>query len=136
MLYYDNDYNIVGGFLEFGGKIAGGFPWAVFADIANNTAADDDNTGWLVGVSGGKCKKALDVCLRYIYRVVEADAVVGIFTDSDFKGGGTDGKGHEFNAGLQLAERVTLATTYFYNREALERGGKYHRFQGDIKMKF
>jgi hypothetical protein len=134
-LHYDYDYDIVGGFLEVGGKIAS-TPWAVFADFAQNVEVDENNTGWLFGISVGKCKKALDYCLRYIYRRVEADAVVGIFTDSDFKGGGTDGKGHEWNAGLQLAERVGTGVTYFYNQTAIEDGLNYHRSQIDLKLKF
>jgi hypothetical protein len=135
ILYYDNDYNIAGGFVEIGGKVAS-YPWSLFGDFARNTAVDENDTGWLFGVSVGKCKEALDFCLRYIYRRVEADAVVGIFTDSDFKGGGTDGKGHEWNVGVQLAERVGTQVTYFYNQTPLENSIDYHRSQIDLKLEF
>ena len=135
ILSYDYDYDLLGAFLEIGGK-AGRVPWAVFGDFVQNTAVDEESTGWLVGVKAGKCKKALDLCGRYIYRVVEADAVVGIFTDSDFNGGGTDSKGHEVNAGVQLAEGVKSGATYFYNKTSIEHGEDYHRLQLDLKMKF
>ena len=109
---------------------------AVFADFVQNAAVSDNNTGWLVGASLGKCKKAFDLCGRYIYKVVEADAVVGIYTDSDFNGGGTNAKGHEFNAGLQLAEHVGTNATYFYNKTSIEHGEDFHRLQLDLQLKF
>jgi hypothetical protein len=134
-LTYDFDYNLLGAFAEFGGKV-GGLPWAVFADFVQNTAVSDNGAGWLLGASLGKCRKALDVCGRYIYKLVEADAVVGIYTDSDFNGGGTNAKGHEFNAGLQLAEGVETAATYFYNKTSIEHGEDFHRLQLDLQLKF
>lgn len=147
-LVYVNDYNLVEGFLEIGGK-AWKYPWAVFATLVSNTGADDDNLGWLVGAKYGKVKKFLDFDIRYIYRQVEKDAVVGLFTDSDFLGGGTDGTGHEFNLGFGLAKNVKLAATYFLNERGISDNVDYgdgaepdtdteifHRFQLDFKFKF
>ena len=134
-LIYINDYNLVEGFLEIGGKIWK-FPWAVFGSIVGNTAASDDGLGWLAGVSFAKCKESLDFCLRYIYREVQKDAVVGAFTDSDFIGGGTDGKGHEWNAGFQIVKGLKFGTTYFYNQKGLGDTTDFHRAQFDFKLKF
>jgi len=134
-LTYDEDYDLAGGFLELGGKVMH-IAWSVFGDLVQNTAVDEDNLGWLVGASFGKCKEPLDFCLRYIYREVERDAVVGAFTDSDFIGGGTDGKGHEINAGVQVAKGVQTGVTYFYNERPLVAGTEYQRSQIDLKLKF
>lgn len=135
ILIYDYDYNLLGAFVEFGGKV-GGVAWEVFGDLVNNAAVDDDGTGWLVGASLGKCKKALDLCGRYIYRVIEADSVVGVFADSDFNDGGTNAKGHEVFAGLQLADSVGAGATYFRNKTSIEHGDDFHRFQLDLQLTF
>jgi hypothetical protein len=146
-LLYLYDYNLVESFVELGGK-AGPFPWAVFGTTVVNVEAESDNLGWLTGISFGKVKKALDFDVRYIYRQVQKDAVVGIFTDSDFRGGGTDGAGHEWNAGLGLAENVKLAVTYFLNERPRYNDNEipgvdstddteiFHRWQVDFKFKF
>jgi len=135
VLLYANDYNEAEGFVEVGGKLVG-YPWAVFGDYVVNTDLSSNNTGWLCGASFGKLKEDLDFWLRYIYREVESDAVVGIFTDSDFKGGGTDGKGHEGNVFFQPVRHVQTGVTYFYNQTTLEEIKYYHRAQIDLKLKF
>jgi len=61
-----------------------------------------------------KAKKPGSWNFRYNYREIEADAVLGTFSDSDFIGGGTDGKGHELNFGYQIGKGSKLAASYFY----------------------
>lgn len=136
ILLYANDYNVVGGFLEVGGKILK-LPWAVFGDFATNIAASDNKNAWLAGAILGSTKEQWDFKLRYIYRIIEADSVYALFTDSDFNSGYTNGKGHEINFSLALHKKVQFATTYFYNQRPLE-GDEfdYHRVQIDLKMKF
>ncbi len=135
ILSYDHDYNLAGGFLELGGK-AGGVHWAAFGDFVRNVATSDDNTAWLAGASIGKCKEALDICTRYSYRRVERDALVAIFADSNFNGGGTDGKGHEVNLGVQLANPVRALISYFNNERNLDQPQNYQRVQVDLSGKF
>ncbi|MDJ0766218.1 MAG: putative porin [Myxococcota bacterium] len=140
LLVYSYDYNIIGGFAEIGGKL-GPMPWAVFGDVAVNAAVDDNNVGWLAGALLGSAKKPWQSHIRYIYRQVASDAVFGLFTDSDFMGGNTDGKGHEINYSLALHERVQFATTYFFNQTPIDATAEnpevdYHRLQVDLKMKF
>lgn len=134
-LRYRYDYNLINGFVEIGGEIVG-LPWAAFSDFVVNTRAEEDKTGWLAGLSLGESKETFDFHFRYIYREVRGDATVGILTDSDFVGGGTDGKGHEFNLSLQLSKGAQVAVTYFYNQKVLDDPIDFHRAQFDIKMKF
>jgi hypothetical protein len=140
-LAYVHDYNLVEGYIELGGKIVR-FPWAVFGDIVKNVADGvDDDLGWLVGVKFGKTKKALDFDLRYIYRIVESDAVVGLFTDSDFIGGGTNGRGHEWNVGFQAVDAMKIGASFFYNNMPAHDEDDiptddYRRFQLDFQFKF
>ena len=75
---------------------------------------------------------------RYQWKVQERDAVVAAFTDSDFGGGGTDAKGHEFNLAYMVARNWEVAATYFLNDIDLSMPDdkNYERFQFDLKFKF
>jgi hypothetical protein len=138
---YLYDYNLVEGIFELGGKIVK-FPWAVFGSVIKNVAEDvDDDFGWLVGGKLGKCKKTLDFDIKYTYRMLESDAVVGLFTDSDFIGGGTNGRGHEWNLGFQVVNPMKISASLFYNQiPARDQDGiesdDYLRFQLDFQFKF
>jgi hypothetical protein len=132
---YLGDYNIINIFMELGTKVRG-FPIALFADYANNTAIADDKTGWLAGITIGKANSPGTWSLRYHYKYLEKDAVIGAFTDSNFLNGGTDGKGHEVNFDLGLMKNTSLATTLFFDKLGLDERRDYKRWQLDLKFKF
>jgi len=136
-IFYANDFELVEFFGEVTHKV-NNIPVTVMGDYVSNSAADSLNTGWLFGFRVGKAKKAGSWDLRYNYRNVEADAVVGIFTDSDFRGGGTDAKGHEIGASYQLAKNANLGATYFINEIGLEMDEtmEFNRLQLDLQLKF
>ena len=92
---YANDFELIELFAEVTHKFAS-TPVTIMADYVQNTSADSLETGWLLGLRVGKTKKPGSWAFHYNYRQVEKDAVLGAFTDSDFSGGGTDAKGHEF----------------------------------------
>lgn len=115
---------------------AGSIPLALFFDYVINTAADDDDTGYLVGFKVGKTKEPGSWDFRYNYRELEADAVFGTFSESDFKGGGTDGKGHQLNLGYQIGKGWKFALTYFVNDNGLDNSKDYNRLQADMIFKF
>lgn len=133
---YVYDYDELEAFAE-AGAVIGGIDVAVFGDYVVNTGVGGgEKTGWLAGASIGKLKNQWDWALRYNYRRLEGDAVIAAFTDSDFKGSGTDGKGHEIGADLMVLKNVTTGVTYFNNRSAIDRGKDYHRVQVDVAVKF
>jgi hypothetical protein len=133
---YADKYRLLEAFVELSHHFEE-IPVKVIFDYVNNTAADSVNTGWLSGLYIGKTKKTWSWDLRYIYRRVEKDAVVATFTDSDFRGGGTDAKGHEFGGSLQLAENTTFSVTYFMNKIGLDsKENDYKRLQVDLQLKF
>jgi hypothetical protein len=132
---YANEYRLAEILGEFTFE-AGEMPIMLSGDYVTNTAADSLNDGWLVSVKIGKTKKPGSWDIRYVYRELKKDAVVGIYTDSDFIGGGTNGKGHEFNVGLQVAEKTSLAATYFINKIGFTNEKDFNRLQIDAKFKF
>ena len=135
MKTYANEFELFEVFGQVDIK-AGETPVTLIGNYVQNTAADSLNDGWLVALKIGKTKKPGSWDLRYVYRELKKDAVVGAFTDSDFIGGGTDGKGHEFNAGLQVAQNTSLAATYFINQLGFENSKDFNRLQIDAKFKF
>jgi len=113
-------------------------PLTLMADFATNTAADSLNTGWLVGATLGKAKEQGSWDVRYIYRRVEKDAVVGAFTDSDFRGGGTDAKGHEIGGTYMVDKNAGVSVSYFNNEIGLEqtKTTNFQRLQVDLQLHF
>ena len=131
---YLNDYNLLEAYAELHLK-AGTAPASVFFDLVNNTSPDDRNTGWLLGLTAGKCKDPGSYQFRYNYRDIERDAVIGAFTDSDFRGGGTDAKGHEVGLDVQVTKPVKIAVSYFHNLLDVQETA-YDRLQLDLNVKF
>ncbi len=131
------DYDLFELFAEFGTKVAR-LPVAVYGDYVRNTAADDEDTGWLIGFQLNKAKDPGSWQFEWDYRDVERDAVVGQFTSSDFIGGGAGGEGHRFAFGYVPAKTVVTSVTYYANefdRPGTE-GQKYDRLQVDLALKF
>lgn len=134
---YLNDFNLTELFAELNLK-ADGRPLTVFADYVVNSEAAEADTGFAVGASFGEVSGARTWRVGYAYQDLEADAVIGTFTDSDFAGGGTDGKGHviEFNYGLR--ERLVLGLRYFLNERGADVGSEhdYNRLQADVVFNY
>jgi len=134
--HYTEDYQL----LELCGEGShhfGKIPVTVMGDFITNTAADSNNTGWLAGIIIGKAKKPGSWGFRYIYRQLEKDAVIGMYTDSDFRGGGTDAKGHEMGGDYQIAGNSTFSVTYFINTIGLgDAQTDFNRLQVDLQLKF
>jgi hypothetical protein len=132
-----SDYSLVEVFAEYTTKIFNK-PFAVFADWVNNVdAATSQDTGWLLGATINKAKDPGSWQFGYDYRDLEADAVVGAFTDSDFIGGGTGGQGHHFAFVYQVAKHVQAGMSYFL--DTIDQTGPdldYSRVQADLVLKF
>lgn len=120
---------------EFGGKIKE-VPMAVFGQYVINLATSSNRQAWMAGFFIGKRYNPLRPAFRYNYRWVQKDAMLGLFTDSDFNGGDTNGKGHEFNLDFAITKKIWFAGTYFLNTKGLNNGLRYQRVQIDFNIKF
>ncbi len=125
---YDNDYNLTEIFMAVE---ATEMPVSVYVDYVKNGEANSNDTGYLAGFTAGK-----NISLNYNYRRIEKDAVLGAFTDSDFHGGGTDGKGHTMTLGWKATDKSKLSLTHFMNKTAVTNGNDYHKTQLDLSLKF
>ena len=133
-MVFRNDYRELELFSELTFKV-GDLPASVFFDWVENQDASDNETGWAAGAQLGKAKNPGTWQLAYIYEDIEADAVFGLTTDSDFSGGGTNGKGHLIKAAYALDKNVSLALSYFMNEDG-DLETDYDRLHIDLKLKY
>jgi hypothetical protein len=136
-LVYKYDYHVFEGFAEYSFKL-GGKSMLLFADYTQNADADDNDTGYLFGFTYGSTKKQGDWAFTYFYEKLEADAVVGLLTDSDFGDGGTNAKGSVFSGTYAFSSNWNVKASYFLNKILLdtEAPKDYNRLQLDLNFKF
>jgi hypothetical protein len=136
-LVFAYDYHEIEAFAEYSLAVAGR-PLAFFADYVVNTDADDNDTGYLFGAQFGSAKAQGTWDLAYFYQKLEADAVVGLVTDSDFGGGGTDAKGHVVSGTYAFHDNWNFKATYFINEIGLASGNPrdFDRLMLDLNFKY
>jgi Putative porin len=136
-LVYAYDYHQVEAFAEYTFKL-GGQSVILFADYVINTDADANDTGYLFGARYGSAKARGTWDLGWFYEKLEADATVGLLTDSDFGGGGTDAKGHAFSGTYAFHDNWNFKLTYFLNEIELASGNPrdFDRLMLDLNFKY
>ncbi|HSN52993.1 MAG TPA: putative porin, partial [Woeseiaceae bacterium] len=135
--FYRYDYLLTQVFAEAAFDV-GGWPTTVFFDYVNNTDAADNDTGWTLGGSLGAAKDRGQFRFTYYYAEKEADALLGLLTDSDFAGGGTDNRGHFFQLDYGVSKNWTIGAQYFINETDIVSGAKrdYNRLMLDAQWKW
>jgi len=116
-----------------------GQPLSLYAQELVNVDADKYDAGHLYGMTFGKAKDPRSWEIGYSYVELEKDATVGMFTDSDRWGGGTDGKGHRLSAKYQIFKNLQAGITYFLDEKKISDPGKetdYDRLQIDLAASF
>lgn len=131
------DYKLTQVFAEAAFDV-GEWPMVVFLDYVNNSAAPDNDTGWTLGTKVGQAKDRGQMQFMYYYADKEADSMLGLLTDSDFGGGGTDAKGHWLQFNYGVSRSWTVGAQYFINEVDLASGNKsdYNRFMIDMQWKW
>jgi Putative porin len=109
---YANDFGVYNLFAQ-GTFNLFDLPLAIYADYINNSDADDYETGYQAGVTLGGLKLAGEWQVGYYYQDLESNATLGLLTNSDFGGGGTNGKGSVLSAGYALSDKTNLLATYY-----------------------
>mgnify|MGYP002622050133 CR=1 FL=1 len=134
---YLADFRIVELFAEFSTRLDN-WPLRLYAATVQNTAVDDEDSGFTVGVTAGDTDEPGRWEFDYAWRDTEADAVVGTFNDSNFGGGETDSRGHVIQSTYALRENVSLRGTLFFNERGMSTGvtQDYQRVIFDIQFSF
>ena len=97
-----------------------GVPVSLFAQYVKNTRAGSRDSAFALGALWSPLERWE---LAYNYRDVDADAVLGIFTDSDFGLGNADASGHVFASSFDITEAVGMKMTYFKSEAGASTGG-------------
>ncbi len=115
-----------------------GHPAQLFGDYVQNQAADDNDTAYALGFTYGSAKNKGEWEFGYVYQKLEADSVLGLLTDSDFGGGGTDAKGSVFKGSYAIDKNFYADVTYFINDVGLKSGDPidFRRLQLDLSFKY
>ncbi len=116
-----------------------GLPLTVFGQQLSNPEAKKLDQGYLYGVTLGKAKNPKSWEVGYSYAEVEKDATVGMFTDSDRWGGGTDGHGHKINGKFQIMKNLQAGVSYFMDEKKISDAANtkdYDRLQLDLVASF
>ncbi|WP_194787895.1 putative porin [Pseudomonas sp. UFMG81] len=103
-----NEFNLVEGFgqLDFTGFA---IPLSAYGQFVKNTeSTDGKDKAWLAGLKSKVGAWSLD----YNYRDVQRNAVVSLFTDSDFGNGFTGSRGHKFKVGYEIDKNFALGAAY------------------------
>ena len=134
---YLYDYLLTEIFAEAAFDVAD-WPTVVFFDYVNNSDPDDNNTGWAMGARVGQATDQGQMQFSYFYADKEADAVLGLITDSDFAGGGTDNKGHFLKFMFGINKTWSVGAQYFVNEIDITSGNKrdYNRLFIDTQWKW
>jgi hypothetical protein len=139
----DANGNYLYGFseLELFGQLeldVAGAPLIVFADVVRNRDAADFDQGYAIGAEWGNASAPGDWSVGYVYEDLEANAVIGAFTDSDFAGGTSDGRGHSLLASYVFPGGLNFGLRYIIGErgEAAGELRDYNRLQADISARY
>lgn len=134
---YLYDYDLTEVFGEAAFTVAD-LPTTVFFDYVKNGDPSDNDTGWMLGTKIGQAKDRGEFQFTYYYADKEADATLGLLTDSDFGGGGTDSKGHWLQLNYGVNKTWTIGAQYFINETDQASGSEqdYDRLMIDTQWKW
>jgi hypothetical protein len=112
---YLSDFDVVEIFAEYESAIYG-WPVSVFAELARNTRAATADTAYSVGVSVGDAEAAGTAKGSWEWRDTEADALVGVLTDSDLADGRTGSSGHVLKGSYRVTDHAAIGATLGFSR--------------------
>jgi hypothetical protein len=104
---YAKDYKLTVGDLEVGTTLSG-TPVSLYYEMVTNSDGGDYKNGGNVGINIGKLKDVDSWIVRLDFREVEKDATVGILSESDSSGGGTDIRSTRLSGYYEVAENTNV----------------------------
>ena len=134
---YLYDYKLTQAFGEASFDV-GQWPANLFFEYIVNSDASDNDTGWALGGTIGQAKNRGEMQFAYYYADKQADAMLGLLTDSDFGGGGSDSKGHRLHFTYGMSKTWAIGAQYFINEIDVASGSKsdYDRLMIDFQWKW
>lgn len=106
---FSSNFNLIDAFLKIKYKINENLPIELYADFVNNFGSLDKNKGFLTGLSLGQLRQPGDLFFNYNYKNLDQDYNLSFFVQDQM--GGTDVRGHEFDIGIQAAQKTKVLLT-------------------------
>jgi putative porin len=129
---YPTNFDIQQEFLEVKKKV-GNVDVLAFFERLENIDADTMNNAHTYGLQIAYKAWAF----TWAYEEIEKDAVVGLFTDSDFGGGVTSSRGQVLSVAYKFTKKVAMQYTVYSNENGLDVApAKYDRSHLDLSMTF
>lgn len=107
---YVYDYDIVELYVGYEFAMRG-VPVELFADWVRNLDPDRENRAYAVGARVGSADERGRLAASWAWHDTGADALIGVFTDSDLGGGNTDSRGQVFTLEFALTDDLVLGGT-------------------------
>lgn len=109
------------------------FEITVFTELIENTAADTQNKASATGLGLGYEKFSL----TYIQQVIENDAVLATYTNSDFASGQTDSRGNILQLAYKMTKNAALSYSAYNSERAVSTFAVDHELsQLDLTISF
>lgn len=129
---YPTNFDIEEYFVEIKKKL-GAVDMALFFEMLTNKDASDLNKAQAIGI----LIKYSAWSVSLMQKEVQKDSVVGVFTDSDYGGGGTSVKGLVANLGYKISKKVQIQYALYKNETAIDLVPvDYDRSHLDLLMNF
>lgn len=135
---YTHDYKLTTIGLELGTKVSD-MPLTAYVDNVTNSDGGDYKTAGIVGLKLGKLKDKASWAVSVDTREVEKDSTVGVLSESDVSGGGTDMRGTRVAAAYQVADNANITLTYMTGKRAISStvfSPNYNRAWFDFNFQF
>jgi len=138
---FSNGYSVVQPFVQLdmfptiGNRIV---PISVFAQGVDNLDATTLSKGEMFGATLGKAKNPQTAEFGASWAKIDRDSTLGMWTDSDRWGGGTDGEGYKLYLKYMILKNLAGQITYFDDRKGIAsgEGTGYQRWQFDLTASF
>ena len=114
-------------------------PVSLYGQKADNVLAQHLGEGYMGGITVGKAKLPQTWEVGASYSRLQRDATLGLWTDSDRWGGGTDGDGYKFYVKYVILKNLYTQITYYNDRKAIDAANKgtiYDRYAFDLVASF
>ena len=115
---YAQGYNLSAFDAEIGSTLLG-LPCSLYYEMVSNADGGKYKNAAVVGIKLGKMKDVGSWTFIIDNREVEKDAVVGVLTDSDSSGGGTDIRSTRFVGAYQIAENSNIGLTWMNGKKSI-----------------
>lgn len=113
-------------------------PLRLFVELAGNTATGDTNQAFAAGFIARRTDAPGSAEFFWSWRETAADALIGLFTDSDFAGGSTESRGRMFRLQYAVTSQVVIGGSFIDSsvRAGTPNHGDYHRLMLDMEFRF